>query len=185
MANGPPSRPGEESEVIFSPSKLWSRWQKPAGNLPVRVRATYPGQPDTALAQLALAKETLRCKFCGRVASAIHWRTEGLESRTLSSAIARATGANPSRAKIVSTLGPPLNISTLVPCASHVFVSDKDPDVLLFRSDEAGANLLDTYSAWREEVKPSLARRAGGSPAHSDALGVSNADLRLTSCTSG
>jgi hypothetical protein len=61
----------------------------------------------------------------------------------------------------------------------------KDRDVLRFSSDEAGANLPDTYSAWREEVKPSLARRAGGSPAHSGALGVSNADLRLTSCTSG
>jgi hypothetical protein len=38
----------------------------------------------------------------------------------------------------------------------YVFVSDKDPAILGFTSDEAGANLPDALGPWREEVEPGI-----------------------------
>jgi hypothetical protein len=35
----------------------------------------------------------------------------------------------------------------------HVFVSDKDPDILGFTSDEIGTNLPDTLGPWRKDAE--------------------------------
>lgn len=34
----------------------------------------------------------------------------------------------------------------------HVFISDKDPDILGFTSDEVGANLPDALGPWRKDA---------------------------------
>ena len=38
----------------------------------------------------------------------------------------------------------------------YVYVSQQDPDVLCFTSDEAGANLPDGHGPWREEIIPGV-----------------------------
>ena len=38
----------------------------------------------------------------------------------------------------------------------YVYVSQQDPDVLGFTSDETGANLPDGHGPWREEVMPGV-----------------------------
>jgi hypothetical protein len=38
----------------------------------------------------------------------------------------------------------------------YVYVSQQDPDILGFTSDEAGANLPDGHGPWREEIEPGV-----------------------------
>jgi hypothetical protein len=64
--------------VIFGLNELRSRWQ--SRNIPLACPSdpNCSGHPDRSLARFALAKEELRCTRCGKVALALHWRTEGL-----------------------------------------------------------------------------------------------------------
>jgi hypothetical protein len=38
----------------------------------------------------------------------------------------------------------------------YVYVSQQDPDILGFTSDETGANLPERHGPWREEIEPSV-----------------------------
>jgi hypothetical protein len=68
----------KERDVVFSVSALRSRWQSRHVPLACPRTPNCPGRPTVPLARFALATEILRCLGCGKAASAIHWRTEGL-----------------------------------------------------------------------------------------------------------